>query len=118
MEVPKVLRLCDELNKMGMKYLIFTIDNKSLKSYGDDLSAKTLEDKADLVENLEQILANSKMLEDAKAGQDPKPGMDGEVFFHGAGRGEARKKIYGTGNPPFPTMRGGAGKRSKSVGRG
>ena len=72
MEVPKVLRLCDELNKMGMKYLIFTIDNKSLKSYGDDLSAKTLEDKADLVENLEQILANSKMLEDAKAGQDPK----------------------------------------------
>ena len=73
MEVPKVLRLCDELNKMGIKYLIFTIDNKSLKSYGDDLSAKTLEDKADLVENLEQILANSKMLEDAKVGQDPKP---------------------------------------------
>ena len=73
MEVPKVLRLCDELNKMGIKYLIFTIDNKSLKSYGDDLSAKTLEDKADLVENLEQILANSKMLEDTKAGQDPKP---------------------------------------------
>ena len=72
MEVPKVLRLCDEFNKMGTKYLIFTIGNKSLKSYGDDLSAKALEDKPELVENIEQILVASKLLEDAKAGQDPK----------------------------------------------
>ena len=72
MEVPKVLRLCDEFNKMGTKYLIFTIGNKTLKSYGDDLSAKALEDKPELVENIEQILVASKTLEDAKAGQDPK----------------------------------------------
>ena len=48
MEVPKVLRLCDEFNKMGTKYIIFTIGNKSLKSYGDDLSAKALEDEPEL----------------------------------------------------------------------
>ena len=123
MEVPKVLRLCDEFNNMGMKYFIFTIDNKSLKSYGDDLNPKALEDKANLVENLEQILANSKMLEDAKAGQDPKPvtstkvkllpNEDGQVKgtlqlralctqflqIHGFGLKD-RKKKYGVGPCP------------------
>ena len=39
-----------------------------------------------------------------------KPGMDGEaIFFTGQGR---------AGNPPFPTMRGGAGEGSKSAGWG
>ena len=50
-------------------------------------------------------------------------GWTRKLFFSrgGAGQGEARQKIYGTGrggNPPFPTMRGGAGKGSKSAGWG
>ena len=37
------------------------------------------------------------------------PGMDGEAIFYGAGRGR---------EPPLPTVRGRAGKGSKSAGRG
>ena len=48
--------------------------------------------------------------------------MDGEaIFFTGQGRERQGKKSTGragAGNPPFPTMRGGAGKGSKSVGWG
>ena len=35
MEVPKVKKLCNELNQMGVKHLIFTLDNVSLKTFGD-----------------------------------------------------------------------------------
>ena len=45
----------------------------------------------------------------------------GSYFFHGAGRGGARPKIYGSGQggePPLPTVRGGARKGSKSAGLG
>ena len=50
-------------------------------------------------------------------------GWTGKLFFSrgGAGRGEARPKIYGAGRggePPLPTDRGGAGKGAKSAGRG
>ena len=47
-------------------------------------------------------------------------GWTGKLFFSrgGAGRGGARPKIYGAGNPPFSTARGGAGKGSKSAGQG
>ena len=46
--------------------------------------------------------------------------MDGEaIFFTGRGGQEgACPKIYGAGAPPFPTVRGGAGKGAKSAGRG
>ena len=47
----------------------------------------------------------------------------GSYFFHGAGRGgewqgQNSTERAGAGNPPFPTMRGGAGKGSKSAGWG
>ena len=47
------------------------------------------------------------------------PGMDGEAIFF-TGRRGARPKTYGTGRgtPPLPTVRGGAGKGSKSAGLG
>ena len=47
-------------------------------------------------------------------------GWTGKLFFSqgGAGRGGARPKFFGAGNPPFPTVRGRAGKGSKSAGRG
>ena len=40
MEVPKVKKLCTELNQMGVKHLIFTLDNVSLKTFGDSDSVK------------------------------------------------------------------------------
>ena len=42
-------------------------------------------------------------------------GWTGKLFFSrgGAGRGGARPKFFRAGNPPFPTVRGGAGKGSK-----
>ena len=47
-------------------------------------------------------------------------GWTGKLFFSrgGAGRGGARPKFFGAGNPPFPTVRGRAGKGSKSSGPG
>jgi len=42
MEVPKVKKLCNELNQMGVKHLIFTLDNVSLKTFGDSDSIKIL----------------------------------------------------------------------------
>ena len=45
--------------------------------------------------------------------------MDWEAFFTGrgrAGRGKAKNLWGGAGNPPFPTVRGGVGKGSKSAG--
>ena len=49
-----------------------------------------------------------------------KQGWTGKLFFSRgrAGRGGTWPKIYGAGNPPFPTVRGGAGKGSKSAGQG
>ena len=43
---------------------------------------------------------------------------DGRGSYFFTGRGGARPKIYGAGTPPLPTVRGGAGKGSKSAGRG
>ena len=39
-------------------------------------------------------------------------GWTGKLFFSqgGAGRGGARPKFFGAGNPPFPTVRGRAGR--------
>ena len=47
-------------------------------------------------------------------------GMDGEAFFSQglAGRRGARPEIYGAGNPPFPTMRGGEGVKICGARRG
>ena len=46
---------------------------------------------------------------------------DGQGSYFFTGRGGARPKIYGAGRdgePPLPTVQGGAGKGSRSVGRG
>ena len=48
-------------------------------------------------------------------------GWTESYFFHGAGQGGARPKIYGAGRetpPPLPTVRGRAEKGSKSAGLG
>ena len=42
MEVPKLKKLCTELNQMGVKHLIFTLDNVSLETFGDSDSVKIL----------------------------------------------------------------------------
>ena len=57
---------------------------------------------SDIVVNMEEVIRDGRR----------------SYFFHGAGRGRACPKLYGAGNPPFPTVRGGAGKGSKSTGHG
>ena len=56
MEVPKVKKLCNELNQMGVKHLIFTLDNVSLKTFGDSDSIKILGEGQEIQHLVEQVL--------------------------------------------------------------
>ena len=44
MEVAKVNKLSLELNKMGIKHIIFTLDYVSTKTFGDSTTLKRLKD--------------------------------------------------------------------------
>ena len=55
MEVPKVKKLCNELNQMGVKDLIFTLDNVSLKTFGDSDSIKILGEGQEIQHLVEQV---------------------------------------------------------------
>ena len=48
MEVAKVNKLSLELNKMGIKHIIFTLDNVSTKTFGDSTTLKRLKDSPEL----------------------------------------------------------------------
>ena len=57
MEVRKVKKLCNELNQMGVvKHLIFTLDNVSLKTFGDSDSVKILGEGQEIQHLVEQVL--------------------------------------------------------------
>ena len=55
MEVPKLKKLCTELNQVGVKHLIFTLDNVSLKTFGDSDSIKILGEGQELQHLVEQV---------------------------------------------------------------
>ena len=74
MEVPKVKKLCNELNQMGVKHLIFTLDNVSLKTFGDSDSIKILGEGQEIQHLVEQILKRAKRVETTKEDEN------GEVF--------------------------------------
>ena len=56
MEVPKLKKLCTEVNQMGVKHLIFTLDNVSLKTFGDSDSVKILGEGQEIQHLVEQVL--------------------------------------------------------------
>ena len=60
MEVPKVKKLCNELNQMGVKHLIFTLDNVSLKTFGDSDSIKILGEGQEIQHLVEQVMKRAK----------------------------------------------------------
>ena len=74
MEVPKVKKLCNELNQMGVKHLIFTLDNVSLKTFGDSDSIKILGEGQEIQHLVEQVLKRAKRVETTKEDEN------GEAF--------------------------------------
>ena len=74
MEVPKLKKLCTELNQMGVKHLIFTLDNVSLKTFGDSDSIKILGEGQEIQHLGEQVLMRAKRVETAKEDEN------GELF--------------------------------------
>ena len=48
-------KLCNELNQMGVKHLIFTLDNVSLKTFGDSDSIKILGEGQEIQHLVEQV---------------------------------------------------------------
>ena len=69
MEVQKVKKLCNELNQLGVKHLIFTLDKVSLKTFGDSDSVKIIGEGQEIQNLIEQILKKAKRLEDVKDDQ-------------------------------------------------
>ena len=64
MEVAKVNKLSLELNKMGIKHIIFTLDNVSTKTFGDSTTLKRLKDSPELKAGVHDILQKSKRTKD------------------------------------------------------
>ena len=64
MEVAKVNKLSLELNKMGIKHIIFTLDNVSTKTFGDSTTLKRLKDSPELKAGVHDILQKSKQTKD------------------------------------------------------
>ena len=67
-------KLCEELNQLGIKHLIFTLDNVSLKTFGDSSSVKIVGGNQNIQDLVGEALKKSKRLEEGK--QDD----DSEVF--------------------------------------
>ena len=67
-------KLSEELNQLGIKHLIFTLDNVSLKTFGDSSSVKIVGGNQNIQDLVGEALKKSKRLEEGK--QDD----DSEVF--------------------------------------
>ena len=64
MEVAKVNKLSLELNKMGIKHIILTLDDVSTKTFGDSTTLKRLKDSPELEAGVHDILQKSKQTKD------------------------------------------------------
>ena len=64
MEVAKVNKLSLELNKMGIKHIILTLDDVSTKTFGDSTTLKRLKDSPELEAGVHEILQKSKQTKD------------------------------------------------------
>ena len=65
MEVAKITKLSKDLNKEGIKHIVFTLDNVSMKTFGDSTTLRLLKGRPEIEVEVEQILKNSK-----KSGDD------------------------------------------------
>ena len=64
MEVAKVTKLSLELNKMGIKHIILTLDDVSTKTFGDSTTLKRLKDSPEFEAEVHDILQKSKQTKD------------------------------------------------------
>ena len=62
MEVPRVLRLSESLNKSKVQHMIFTLDGNTFKSFGNELSVKVLLQDGEVGKKIEEILRESEQL--------------------------------------------------------
>ena len=67
-------KLCNELNQMGVKHLIFTLDNVSQKTFGDSDSIKILGEGQEIQHLVVQVLKRAKRVATTKEDEN------GEVF--------------------------------------
>ena len=74
MEVPRVLRLSESLNKSKVQHMIFTLDGNTFKSFGDELSMKVLRQNGEVGKKIEEILRESEQLKRVEEAKNP----DGE----------------------------------------
>ena len=74
MEVPRVLRLSESLNKSKVQHMIFTLDGNTFKSFGDELSMKVLRQNGEVCKKIEEILRESDQLKRVEEAKNP----DGE----------------------------------------
>ena len=61
MEVAKITKLSKDLNKEGIKHIVFTLDNVSMKTFGDSTTLRLLKGRPEIEVEVEQILKNSKI---------------------------------------------------------
>ena len=55
MEVPRVLRLSESLNKSKVQHMIFTLDGNTFKSFVNELSMKVLLQDGEVGKKIEEI---------------------------------------------------------------
>ena len=63
MEVPRVLRLSESLNKSKVQHMIFTLDGNTFKSFGDELSMKVLRQNGEVCKKIRLYTYSESTLE-------------------------------------------------------
>ena len=56
MEVSKITKLSMELNKMGIKHVVFTLDKVSQKTFGDSTSLNILKESPEIEVLVQEVL--------------------------------------------------------------
>ena len=64
MEVSKITKLSMELNKMGIKHVVFTLDKVSHKTFGDSTSLNILKESPEIEVLVQEVLKKSKKAKD------------------------------------------------------
>ena len=72
-------KLCEEQNQLGMKHLIFSVDNVSLKTFGDSSSVKIVGGNQNIQDLVGEALKKYKSLEEGKQDDESKVFADSIV---------------------------------------
>ena len=92
MEVAKVNKLSLELNKMGIKHIILTLDDVSTKTFGDSTTLKRLKDSPELEAGVHDILQKSKETKDDLEQVCTNVRLLETNFLHGKGSAQIRSQ--------------------------